>query len=69
MNFKWLGPLALLAALVIGDQIRINRPAHKYRLTVEVERSPLRALETYAQRRQTHCVYFYQFQQQGVADW
>jgi hypothetical protein len=37
MNFKWLGPLALLAALVIGDQIRINRPAHKYRLTIEVE--------------------------------
>jgi hypothetical protein len=36
MNFKWLGPLALLAALVIGDQIRINRPGHKYRLTVEV---------------------------------
>jgi hypothetical protein len=33
---KWLGPLALLAALVIGDQIRINRPGHKYRLTVEV---------------------------------
>ncbi|WFU20200.1 hypothetical protein [Bradyrhizobium sp. CB3481] len=37
MFFKWFGPLALLAALVIGDQIRINRPAHKYRLTVEVE--------------------------------
>jgi hypothetical protein len=37
MNFKWLGPLALLAALVIGDQIRINRPGHKYRLTMEVE--------------------------------
>ena len=37
MNFKWLGPLVLLAALVIGDQIRINRPGHKYRLTVEVE--------------------------------
>ena len=37
MNFKWVGPIALLAALVIGDQIRINRPAHKYRLTVEVE--------------------------------
>src|SRR6185436_9458341 len=37
MNFKWFGPLALLAALVIGDQIRINRPAHKYRLAVEVE--------------------------------
>src|ERR1700675_664903 len=37
MNFKWLGPVALLAALFIGDQIRINRPGHKYRLTVEVE--------------------------------
>jgi len=37
MFFKWFGPLALLAALVIGDQIRINRPAHKYRMTVEVE--------------------------------
>ncbi|MGB8401900.1 hypothetical protein [Bradyrhizobium sp.] len=37
MSFKWFGPLALLAALVIGDQIRINRPGHKYRLTVEVE--------------------------------
>ena len=37
MNFKWFGPLALLAALAIGDQIRINRPGHKYRLTVEVE--------------------------------
>src|SRR3979490_1881460 len=37
MNFRWLGPLALLAVLVIGDQIRINRPGHKYRLTVGVE--------------------------------
>jgi hypothetical protein len=37
MNFKWLGPIALLAAFYIGDQIRINRPGHKYRLTVEVE--------------------------------
>jgi hypothetical protein len=37
MNFKWFGPLALLAALVIGDQIRINRPGHKYRLAVTVE--------------------------------
>ena len=26
MNFKWFGPLALLTAVVIGDQIRINRP-------------------------------------------
>jgi len=37
MFLKWIGPLALLAALVIGDQIRINRPGHKYRLTVELE--------------------------------
>jgi hypothetical protein len=37
MTFKWLGPLALLAALFIGDQVRINRPGHKYRLTVEVD--------------------------------
>ncbi|WP_291842572.1 hypothetical protein [Bradyrhizobium sp.] len=37
MILKWFGPVALLAALVIGDQIRINRPAHKYRLAVEVE--------------------------------
>ena len=37
MVLKWFGPIALLAALVIGDQIRINRPAHKYRLAVEVE--------------------------------
>jgi hypothetical protein len=37
MNLKWLGPLGLLAALVVGDQIRINRPGHKYRLTVAVE--------------------------------
>ncbi len=39
MVLKWIGPLGLLAALVIGDQIRINRPSHKYRLTVEVETS------------------------------
>ena len=37
MNTKWIGPLALLALLVVGDQIRINRPGHKYRLTVTVE--------------------------------
>jgi hypothetical protein len=35
--WKWLWPLALLAVIVIGDQIRIHRPGHKYRLTVEVE--------------------------------
>ena len=34
---KWGGLLGLLAVLVIGDQIRINRPGHKYRMTVEVE--------------------------------
>jgi hypothetical protein len=37
MNTKWIGPLALLALLVLGDQIRVNRPGHKYRLTVAVE--------------------------------
>ena len=37
MYFKWFGPLALLAVLLVGDQIRINRPGHKYRMTVEVE--------------------------------
>jgi hypothetical protein len=37
MNLRWTGPLALLAVLVIADQVRINRPGHKYRLTVEVE--------------------------------
>jgi len=37
MRFKWFGPLALLAVLLVGDQIRINRPGHKYRMTVEVE--------------------------------
>lgn len=37
MNFKWLGPVALLAALFIGDQICLNRPGHKYRMTVEVD--------------------------------
>ena len=35
--FKWIGPLGLLAVLVIGDQIRINRPGHKYRMSVEVD--------------------------------
>ena len=37
LDTKWVGPVVLLAVLVIGDQIRINRPGHKYRLTVEVE--------------------------------
>lgn len=34
---KWVGPLGLLAVLLAGDHIRINRPGHKYRMTVEVE--------------------------------
>lgn len=34
---KWIGVLGLLALLVGGDQIRIHRPGHKYRLTVEIE--------------------------------
>ncbi len=29
--------LSLLAVLVIGDQVRLHRPDHKFRLTVEVE--------------------------------
>lgn len=33
---KWAGPVVLLAVIVIGDQIRMNRPGHKYRLTLEV---------------------------------
>jgi hypothetical protein len=37
LDTKWVGPIVLLAALVIGDQVRINRPGHKYRLSVEVE--------------------------------
>lgn len=37
MYLKWIGPLALLAVLFFGDQVRINRPGHKYRMTVEVE--------------------------------
>jgi hypothetical protein len=34
---KWVVPIVLLAAIYVADQIRINRPDHKYRLTVEVE--------------------------------
>ena len=34
---KFIGPVALLLALVIGDRIRINRPDHKYRLTIAIE--------------------------------
>lgn len=38
MNLKrWVGPVVLLAALVIGERIYLYRPDHKYRLTVEIE--------------------------------
>jgi hypothetical protein len=34
---RFIGPILLLALLVVGDQIRIRRPDHKFRLTVEVD--------------------------------
>jgi hypothetical protein len=37
MTMKWVGLILLLAALVAGDQIRLHRPGHKYRLSVSVE--------------------------------
>jgi hypothetical protein len=38
MNLKrWIGPVVLLAALVLGERTYLYRPDHKYRLTVEVE--------------------------------
>jgi hypothetical protein len=37
MNFKWIGLLGLMAALYVGDRIRIERPAHKYRLSMSID--------------------------------
>lgn len=34
---RWIGLGAIAVGLVGGDQIRLNRPDHKYRLTVEIE--------------------------------
>ncbi len=34
---RWIGLGVIAVGLVGGDQIRLNRPDHKYRLTVEVE--------------------------------
>ena len=34
---RFLGPIVLLALIVGGDQIRIHRPDHKYRMTLNVE--------------------------------
>ncbi len=37
LQMKWIVPVLLLAAIYLADQIRIGRPDHKYRLTVDVE--------------------------------
>lgn len=37
ISMKWVVPLLLLVAFYVGDQIRLGRPDHKYRLSVEVE--------------------------------
>lgn len=34
---RWIGLGVIAAGLVGGDQIRLHRPDHKYRLTVEIE--------------------------------
>src|SRR5690242_11368251 len=37
LQMKWVVPIVLLAVIYVADQIRINRPDHKYRLTVQLE--------------------------------
>lgn len=37
LQMKWIVPVLLLATIYVADQIRIGRPDHKYRLTVDVE--------------------------------
>lgn len=37
LQMKWIVPILLLGAIYLADQIRIGRPDHKYRLTVDVE--------------------------------
>lgn len=37
LQMKWIVPLVLVGVIYVADQIRINRPDHKYRLTMEVE--------------------------------
>lgn len=37
MRLRWAGLVVIAAALLIGDQIRLKRPDHKYRLTIEIE--------------------------------
>ena len=37
LQMRWIVPILLLAVIYVADQIRIGRPDHKYRLTVDVE--------------------------------
>lgn len=37
VSMKWAVPLLLLVAFYVGDQIRLGRPDHKYRLSIELE--------------------------------
>lgn len=37
LQMKWIVPVVILALVYVGDQIRLGRPDHKYRLTLEVE--------------------------------
>ena len=37
MKLSWLGLVLLFVVIVVGDQIRLGRPDHKFRLTIEVE--------------------------------
>jgi hypothetical protein len=37
LQMKWIVPILLLGAIYLADQIRIGRPDHKYRLTMDVE--------------------------------
>ena len=34
---RWIGLVIIATALLAGDQIRLRRPDHKYRLTIEIE--------------------------------
>jgi hypothetical protein len=36
-QMKWIVPLLLLGTIYVADQIRIGRPDHKYRLTMDLE--------------------------------
>lgn len=37
LQMKWIVPILLIAVIYVADQIRIGRPDHKYRLTVQVQ--------------------------------